>query len=215
VRGGKRLPLTRDDILAAQDRHPGWGRHRLAALLGVSEQTIDRRLRGNNIRGGKYQTTTRVRPSGPLVEGAATAAGLYLYDRRIWHKDPCWETSRWHTNSLRAVSEYEDLYVFAKPGITRVDRTRLQPSEWRDWGSRAVWPMKSVWANNDHEAKFPPELPRRFIRMMTDPGDTVLDCFLGSGTTAVVAEKLARNWIGIEKDPVSCALARKNLECKS
>ena len=46
--------------------------------------------------------------------------------------------------------------------------------------------------------KKPEELVRRFIGMLSSPGDLVLDSFLGSGTTAAVAHKMQRRWIGIE-----------------
>ena len=48
-------------------------------------------------------------------------------------------------------------------------------------------------------ARFPAALPEHFIKMLTRPGDTVLDPFFGSGTTGMVAERLGRNWIGFEK----------------
>jgi site-specific DNA-methyltransferase (adenine-specific) len=195
---GHRLPITRSDILKVVAEHPEYNRYQVAAALGVSEQTVDRRLNHNNIRGGKYAAQTRVRLVGGIVENAAYAAGLYLYDRRIWVKDPAWENSRWHTNSYRAVDEFEYLYMFWKPGITRIDRNRLSKEEWTEWGSRAVWFIPSVRANDDHEAKFPVELPRRVIRLLTDPGDTVLDCFMGSGTSAVAAIQEGRRYIGIE-----------------
>ena len=70
-----------------------------------------------------------------------------LYDRRVWAKDPAWENSRWHTNSYRAVDEFEHLFFFWKPGITKVDRTRLTKAEWSEWGSRAVWHIPPVRAN--------------------------------------------------------------------
>lgn len=50
-----------------------------------------------------------------------------------------------------------------------------------------------------HPARYPEALPERFIRYLTRPGDVVLDPFLGSGTTAVVAERLDRRWIGFER----------------
>jgi len=53
-----------------------------------------------------------------------------------------------------------------------------------------VWQIPSVRANDDHEAKFPIELPLRTIRMLTDPDEIVLDCFMGSGTTAVEPVRL-------------------------
>jgi site-specific DNA-methyltransferase (adenine-specific) len=209
--GGHRLPVTRKDIARAQTEHPDYNRYQLAELLGVSEQTIDRRLKNNNIRGGKYAPQTRVKLVGGFVEDAAHSAGLYLYDRRIWVKDPCWENSRWHTNSYRAVDEFEYVYIFWKPGITRVDRQRLSPAEWVEWGSRGAWQFPSVHANDDHEAKFPIELPRRLIRLLTAPGDLVLDCFVGSGTSAVASIMEGRRFIGIEKEAKYVKLARKTL----
>jgi DNA modification methylase len=207
--GGHRLPVTREDIQRVLDRHPMFNRYQIAAALGVSEQTVDRRMKNNNIRGGKYVAQTRVNLVGGIVEQAAYAAGLYLYDRRIWVKDPCWESSRWHTNSYRAVDEFEYLYIFWKPGITKIDRNRLSQEEWSEWGSRAVWHIASVRANDNHEAKFPLELPRRVIRLLTAPGDTVLDCFMGSGTTAVAAIREGRRFIGIDKERKYVALAQK------
>jgi adenine-specific DNA-methyltransferase len=44
----------------------------------------------------------------------------------------------------------------------------------------------------------PERLLARIIEIATDPGDLVLDCFLGSGTTAAVAHKLGRRWVGVE-----------------
>lgn len=204
----RRSRVTRAMVLGAMAEHPAMNRYEIAELLGCSEQTIDRRLNGNNIRGGKYDAQTRVKIVGGLVEQWALAAGLYPYDRRIWVKDPAWENGRWHTLSYRAVDEFEYVYVFWKPGVTTVDRSRLTAREWKEWGSRGVWAIPSVRANDDHEAKFPIELPRRAIRLLTAPGDLVLDCFLGSGTTAVAAIREGRRFIGIEKEARYVRLAR-------
>ena len=204
----QKSPVTREDILAAKEAYPDYNRDQLAKLLGCSEQTIDRRLNGNNIRGGKYATQTRVHLVGGILEEAGSRAGLSLYDRRVWVKDAAWENSKWHTLSYRAVDEFEYLYVFWKPGATVIDRDKLTPKEWTEWGSRAVWTFPSVRANNDHEAKFPLELPRRVIKLFSQPGDTVLDCFMGSGTTAVAAIREGRDYIGIELSPAYAELAR-------
>jgi len=207
----RRSSVTREDVLRALAEHPGYNRYQLAALLGCSEQTIDRRLNGNNIRGGKYETQTRVKMVGGLVEEWGLSAGFFPYDRRVWVKDPAWENGRWASLSYRSVDEFEYLYFFWKPGVTKIDRTRLTRSEWTEWGSRGVWVFPSVRTNDDHEAKFPEELPRRVIRLLTDPGDVVLDCFLGSGTTAVAAIKEGRQFIGVEIDKEYVALARRRI----
>jgi DNA modification methylase len=126
-------------------------------------------------------------------------------------KDAAWENSRWASLSYRAVDEFEYIYFFWKPGITDFNRKRLADVEWREWGSRGVWHFPSVRSNNDHEAKFPEELPSRIIRLLTDPGDTVLDCFIGSGTTAVAAIKNHRHFIGVELEDKYVRLSRKNI----
>jgi site-specific DNA-methyltransferase (adenine-specific)/site-specific DNA-methyltransferase (cytosine-N4-specific) len=52
--------------------------------------------------------------------------------------------------------------------------------------------------NKNHSAAFPIELPSWFIRLFTQEYDTVMDPFMGSGTTVLAAEKLQRHSIGIE-----------------
>ncbi len=208
----KRSPVTREDVLKAIEQYPGYNRYQLAKLLGCSEQTIDRRLHGNNIRGGKYDVQTRVKIVGGMVEDWALQAGFYTYDRRIWVKDTAWENSRWASLSYRSVDEFEYIYIFWKPGITRFDRKRLSPEEWKNWGSRGVWHVPSVRSNDDHEAKFPVELPARVIKLLTDPGDIVLDCFMGSGTTAIAAIRTDRRYIGIEILEKYVRLANNRIE---
>lgn len=207
----KRSPITREMVLEATRRHPKMNRYQLAKHLGCSEQTIDRRLNGNNIRGGKYDTQTRLKIVGGLIEQWAERAGFYPYDRRVWVKDPAWENSRWASLSYRAVDEFEYIFVFWKPGVTRVDRGRLSRQEWKEWGSRGVWTFPSVRVNDDHEAKFPVELPRRVVRLLSDPGDLVLDCFIGSGTTGIAALQTNRHYLGIELDSRYVKLARRRI----
>jgi DNA modification methylase len=52
-----------------------------------------------------------------------------------------------------------------------------------------------------HPARFPEDIPRPFIEMLTDPGDLVVDPFAGSNMTGQVAETLGRKWISIDLDP--------------
>lgn len=51
-----------------------------------------------------------------------------------------------------------------------------------------------------HPARYPEDLPRFFARLLTEPGDTILDIFSGSNTTGYVAEKEDRKWISMEKE---------------
>ena len=210
VISGKRLSLTREEILAVLSEKPYLSRYDLAKHFEVSEQTIDRRLNGNNVRGGKHDMQTRVKVVGGLLEAWAYESGLYLYDRRIWVTDPAWANSRWSSVSYRAVDEFEYLYIFWKPGTTKVNKNRLSKEEWSEWGSRGVWTFPSVRSNDDHEAKFPIELPKRAIRLLTEENDVVLDCFMGSGTTAMAAVETNRQFIGIDFEEKYAALSNKN-----
>lgn len=56
-------------------------------------------------------------------------------------------------------------------------------------------------SNKNHSAAFPEELPKWFIKLFTKEEDTVLDPFMGSGTTVIVANKMNRNTVGIEIIP--------------
>ncbi|MFI5355151.1 MAG: DNA methyltransferase, partial [Desulfobaccales bacterium] len=65
-----------------------------------------------------------------------------------------------------------------------------------------------------HEARFPEELPRRLIRMFTFPGDTVLDPFLGSGTTVKAALNLGRRAVGYEINAAYLGLIKESIGCQ-
>jgi len=208
---GKSHSVTRKDVEHMKRRFPQAGRYELAQRLGCSEQTVQRRLEGNNVRGGRNAVATKVLLTGCMLAEWAEHAGLYLYDQRIWHKDPCWANSRWHSASYRAVDEFEHVYVFWKPGVVEFDRHRIAPEEWAEWGSRGVWRIRSVRRNDRHEAEFPEELASRVVKLFSPAHGVVLDPFVGSGTTVAVANRLGRSWLGIDSDPVAIQTAIKRM----
>ncbi|MBD0333368.1 MAG: site-specific DNA-methyltransferase [Chitinophagaceae bacterium] len=67
-------------------------------------------------------------------------------------------------------------------------------------------------SNKNHSAAFPEELPEWFIKLFTKEGDTVLDPFMGSGTTLIVANRMKRNSIGIELVPKYYKMVREQLK---
>ncbi len=73
-------------------------------------------------------------------------------------------------------------------------------------------PFWSMPENTDHPTQKPEKLLAKVILASSNPGDVVLDPFLGSGTTSVVAKKLGRRFVGIESDETYCCLAEKRLE---
>ncbi len=98
--------------------------------------------------------------------------------------------------------DYEFILIFKKPGKGRAvskeikEASKLTKEEWKEYFS-GHWHFGGA-RQLGHEAMFPEELPKRLIRMFTFVGDTVLDPFLGSGTTLRVALELGRNSVGYE-----------------
>src|SRR4249919_1723936 len=72
-------------------------------------------------------------------------------------------------------------------------------------------PFWSMPENTDHPTQKPEKLLAKIILASSLPGQLVFDPFLGSGTTSVVAKKLARTYIGVEIDEMYCCLAEKRL----
>ena len=76
----------------------------------------------------------------------------------------------------------------------------------------AQFSAKKYGMDIDHFAVFPEEIPRICIDAGCPPGGTVLDPFMGSGTTAVVAMRMSRKWVGIELNPNYCELIVKRVK---
>lgn len=75
-----------------------------------------------------------------------------------------------------------------------------------------IWTGLTGASTRTHPAPYPLELAERLVRMFSFAGDTVLDPFMGTGTTNAAAARTGRNSIGIEVDPVYFELASKRLE---
>ena len=101
--------------------------------------------------------------------------------------------------------DYEFILIFKKPGLSKKvspeikAASKLTKAEWKEYFA-GHWHFGGV-RQAGHEAMFPEELPRRLIKMFSFVGDTVLDPFLGSGTTVKAALDLARNAVGYEINP--------------
>lgn len=82
----------------------------------------------------------------------------------------------------------------------------ISAAEHREW-FRQIWTIPGA-STRQHPAPYPRELATRLIRMFSFVGDTVLDPFLGTGTTSVAAAWAGRNSVGVEVDPEYVELAR-------
>jgi len=87
------------------------------------------------------------------------------------------------------------------------DMKRFAPEKGKN--KRSVWNMRTASYKEAHFAVFPPELAETCIKAGSDEGDIVLDCFMGSGTTGMVAQNLFRKWIGVELNPEYEKLIKK------
>lgn len=74
-----------------------------------------------------------------------------------------------------------------------------------------IWKFAIAQNKTSHPAVFPLELPLRHIKSWSNEGDTVLDCFMGSGTTGVACKQLNRNFVGIELCDQYFDIAQKRL----
>lgn len=102
---------------------------------------------------------------------------------------------------------YKDEWRKANKGTSDITR-----QEFMDW-TNGMWTFngQTKKAVGGHPAAFPVELPKRCIKLFSYVGDTVLDPFLGSGTTLVAAKILKRKGIGIEVSEKYCDIAIKRL----
>jgi len=101
--------------------------------------------------------------------------------------------------------DYEFILLFKKLGAPKTpnreikEQSRMSKEEWKEYFA-GHWHFGGA-RQDGHIAVFPEELPKRLIKMFAFVGDTVLDPFLGSGTTSFAARNLARNSVGYEINP--------------
>jgi DNA modification methylase len=113
-------------------------------------------------------------------------------------------------------NDIEYVLMQRKPGgyrsPTTVERVlSIIPADRYQLWFRQIWSDIPGASTSKHPAPYPLEFAERLIRMFSFAGDTVLDPFLGSGTTSLAAARWGRNSIGIEVDPAYMALARKRM----
>jgi DNA modification methylase len=155
------------------------------------------------------------------VQAHLFSRGLYLSGMHYWDKAAYVNNVAWGSypkpSNIHSNTSFEQIYVFVKPGRTRVlpkpekvlPQDLLTKDEWRHWAVRCIWddiaPVIKINAKGEnlygHDAPFPEDIPYRLIRMHTYTGESVLDPFLGSGTTLKLCRILGRKGIGFEINP--------------
>lgn len=112
--------------------------------------------------------------------------------------------------------DYEFILVFKKLGTSKTkiskeikEQSKMTTEEWKEYFS-GHWNFGGA-RQDGHIAMFPEELPKRLIKMFAFKGETVLDPFMGSGTTSLAARNLERNSIGYEINPEFMEIAKNKL----
>lgn len=151
-----------------------------------------------------------------------------------------WEREKGRASSKNWKNCLEDIWFFTKGSdyVFNLDNVKMQrkviapyreksgkPKDWTEENGQKVrltapsncWtditiPFWSMPENTSHPTQKPEKLIAKLILASSNEGDVVFDPFVGSGTTAVTAKKLKRNYIGIEREKKYAALALKRLE---
>ncbi len=117
---------------------------------------------------------------------------------------------QWKNSRLKNLSKADRMRDESKHGNGFAKRVEAWVERDMAYPSNVLY-MATECGYKGHPAAFPEALPDWFIRLFTDPGDTVLDPFAGSGTTLVAASKLGRKALGIELNKEYCDLIKERL----
>ncbi len=91
---------------------------------------------------------------------------------------------------------------------TKIEIEKIKKLESTDWELADSDTRYGTHSYHPYSAKYIPQIPHHLISTLTKKGETVLDVFLGSGTTLVEAKHLERNAIGIDLNPLACLISK-------
>jgi len=169
---------------------PGKGQGLVKQTVSNSKQDLPDKCarRGNKLKGYKEKDLMGI----PwMLAFALRADGWYLRQDIIWNKpNPMPESVR-----DRCTKSHEYVFLLSKNQNYYFDVDAIKEPTRR---KRSVWNVQTKPYRGSHFAVYPPELIEPCILAGSEEGDIVLDPFMGSGTTAMVAKSLGRDYMGCE-----------------
>ena len=144
--------------------------------------------------------------------------GYWILNDIIWHKTnpmPNFRGTRFtnaHETLLWCATARKAKYTFNYQNLKELNEGKQMRSDWHIPICAGKERLRESNNQRSHPTQKPEALLYRILVSSTNKGDTVLDPFLGSGTTAVMAKKLQRNFIGFEQDKEYIKLAKKRLK---
>jgi len=175
---------------------PGKGQALSKQTVSKSNQDLPSKCarRGNKLEGLKEKDLIGI----PwMLAFALRADGWYLRQDIIWHKpNPMPESVR-----DRCTKSHEYIFLLSKNqnyyfDVDSIKELTVNKKSFKR--KRSVWEVNKKAYKDAHFAVYPPELIKPCIKAGSMKGDIILDPFIGSGTTAMVAKELGRDYIGCE-----------------
>lgn len=117
----------------------------------------------------------------------------------------------WDHGWIKAGNHYRHRHELIIYGTNGDAKRQFPASEPDVWNNKPV----NFTKPRHHPAEKPIELVERMIRNSSQPGDTVLDTFVGSGTTALACRSLGRNFVGFEINPANITIAAERLRSQT
>ena len=185
--------------------------------LNVADIQNFKGVKGNN-------DYTQIQLVGHKYQGFLRKHQIHLTDTIVWVKSTVAfvreagkaNSEKTPHTAYRIISNHEPVYILRKKGERETPaedvalRSRLSKADWAEWAP-GIWKIERIRKNDGHPAIYPEELVSRLVRMFSYEGDTVLDPFLGSGTTVKVARELKREAVGYEREPQYKAVIMQKL----
>ena len=149
----------------------------------------------------------------------AKKAGFKYQSTIVWNENNISRRTAWGSwlsaSAPYVIAPVELIVVFYKESWKKYSGSKesdIERDEFLDW-TNGLWTFSGASKKRvGHPAPFPIELPRRCIKLFSYVGDTILDPFVGSGSTLIAAALNHRKGIGIEMDTNYCSLARDRIQ---